>query len=345
MKRETFAAMVASEPLTRSRFMLPVIDRRALIIGVLSIVLAAPCTSAVQQTKVYRIGFLFAGTLAQRPQAQGFWEGLQGLGYIPGKDVVIEVREAEGRVERLPQLAEELVSWKPDVLVAVTPAAVTAAQRATATIPIVMAITSDPTGRNHVRNLARPEGNITGPSIIFDLNYGKRLQLLREMLPNVSRVAIVWNKNMTIPKGLEEEANSLGVRLQSLPFQGPDDLINALTAGMRERPEALLIIGDAVTFDKRGLIIAFAASNRIPAFYSFADEAVDGGLAGYGVNLRKEYRWVAPYVDKILRGAKPADLPVEQSTTYELVINLKTAKALGLTIPRSLLLRADEVIQ
>ena len=227
------------------------IDRRAVIIGVLSIVLAAPCTSAAQQTKVYRIGFLFAGTLAQRPQAQGFWEGLQGLGYIPGKDVLIEVREAEGKVERLPQLAEELVSWKPDVLVAVTPAAVTAAQRATATIPIVMAITSDPIGRNHVRNLARPEGNITGPSIIFDLNYGKRLQLLREMLPNLSRVAIVWNKNnMTIPKGLAEEAISVGVHLQSLPYQGPDDLIHALTAGMRERPEALLIQSDPVTFDQ-----------------------------------------------------------------------------------------------
>jgi len=188
----------------------------------LSIALAAPCTFSAQQTRVYRIGFLFAGTLAQRPQAQGFWEGLQELGYIPGKSVLIEVREAEGRVERLPKLAEELVSWKPDVVVAVTPAAVSAAQRAAATIPIVMAITSDPIGRNHVRNLARPEGNITGPSIIFELNYGKRLQMLREMLPNVSRVGIVWNKNnMTIPKGLERMQFHLACTSSRFPIKVP----------------------------------------------------------------------------------------------------------------------------
>ena len=311
--------------------------------------LAQPCVQAQQSPiKVARIGFLFAGTLAQRPQAQGFWQGLQELGYTPGKNVVIEVREAEGKTERLPELANELVSWKPDVLVAVTPAAVTAAQRATSSIPIVMAISYDPIGFNHVRNLARPEGNITGPSIVFDPTiYGKRLQLLKEMLPNVSRVGAIWNakNNINTPKQLEAAAISLGVQIQSLPFQGPDDLENAFTAAMRERPQALISMGDPVTFDKRAAIIAFAATQRIPTIYAFADEPVEGGLVGFGVNLREEYRRVAPYVDKILKGAKPADLPVEQSTKVELVVNLKTARQLGITVPQSVLLRADRVIE
>ncbi len=305
---------------------------------------------AQQPTKVARIGVLFAGTLAQRPQAQAFWERLQELGYTPGKNVLIEVREAEGKTERLPELARELVNWKPDVLVAVTPAAITAAQRATSSIPIVMAISSDPIGNNHVRNLARPEGNITGSSILFDPTIqGKRLQLLKEILPNVSRVGAIWNaKNnisMNTPKQLESGAISLGVQIQSLPFQGPDDLENAFTAAVRERLQALISLTDPVTFDKRAAIIAFAAAQRIPAIYSFADEAVEGGLVAYGVNLREEYRRAAPYVDKILRGAKPADLAVEQSTKFELVVNLKTARQLGITVPQSVLLRADRVIE
>ena len=310
---------------------------------------AQPCLQAQQpEIRVARIGFLLAGTLAQRPQAQGFWQGLQELGYTPGKNVVIEVREAEGKTERLPELARELVSWKPDVLVAVTPAAVTAAQRATSSIPIVMAISFDPVGFNHVRNLARPEGNITGTSIVFDPTMGgKRLQLLKEMLPNVSRVGAIWNakNNIITPKLLEAAAISLGVQIQSLPFQGPDDLENAFAVAMRERPQALMSMGDPVTFDKRAAIIAFAASQRIPTIYAFADEPVEGGLVGWGVNLRGEYRRAAPYVDKILKGAKPADLPVEQSTKLELVVNLKTARQLGITVPQSVLLRADRVIE
>jgi len=273
---------------------------------------------------------------------------LQELGYTPGKNVVIEVREAEGKTERLPELARELVDWKPDVLVAVTPAAITAAQRATSSIPIVMAITIDPIGFNNVRNLARPEGNVTGTSIYFDPTAaGKRLQLLKEMLPNLSSVGVIWNakNNVNTPKQLEAAAISLGVQIQSLPFQGPDDLENAFAAALRERPQALLSMGDPVTFDKRAAIIAFAAAQRIPAVYGFADEAVEGGLLGYGVNLREEYRRAAPYVDKILKGAKPADLPVEQSTKIEIVVNLKTARQLGITVPQSVLLRADRVIE
>lgn len=323
-------------------------DRRDTLIVLLTVGALSLAAHAQPIAKPARIGFLFAGTLAQRPQAQGFWQGLQELGYTPGKNVVIEVREAEGKTERLPELARELVDWKPDVLVAVTPAAVTAAQRATSSIPIVMAISFDPIKFNHVHSLARPEGNITGPSIIFDPTLGgKRLQLLKEILPNLSRVGVIWNaaNNVITPKLLEAAAIALGVQIQSLSFQGPDDFESALTAAVRERPQALISTGDPVTFDKRGAIIAFAAAQRIPAVYSFADEAVEGGLLGFGVNLREEYRRVAPYVDKILKGAKPADLPVEQSTQVELVVNLRTARQLGITVPQSVLLRADRVIE
>jgi putative ABC transport system substrate-binding protein len=315
------------------------------------LLLAAPLAPAQKPgIKVARIGFLFAGTLAQRPQAQGFWQELQELGYTPGKNVVIEVREAGGNLEQLPELAKELVSLKPDVLVAVTPAAISAAQRVTSSIPIVMAITSDPVGFNFVRNLAHPEGNITGPAQLFDPTIdAKRLQLLKEMLPNVSRVGAIWNaKNYVLAliplKRLEAAASSLGVEVLSLPFQGPDDLESAFTAAVRERPQALVSVTDPVTFDKRAVIIAFAAAQRIPTIYFYTDEAVDGGLIAYGVNLREEYRRVAPYVDKILKGAKPADLPVDQSTKFELVVNLKAARPLGITVPQSILVRADRVI-
>jgi len=323
-------------------------DRRDTLIVLLTVGALSLAADARPIAKPARIGFLFAGTLAQRPQAQGFWQGLQELGYTPGKNIVIEVREAEGKTERLPELANELVSDKPDVLVAVTPAAISAAQRATSSIPIVMAITSDPTKMGHVRNLARPEGNITGPSIVFDpTTAGKRLQLLKEMLPTLSRVGVIWNatNNFITPKLLEAAASSLGLQIQPLSFQGPDDFESALSTAVRERPQALISMADPVTFDKRAAIIAFAAAQRIPAIYSFADEAVEGGLIGYGVNLREEYRRVAPYVVKILKGAKPGDLPVDQSTKVELVVNMRTARELGITVPQSLLLRADRVIE
>ena len=323
-------------------------DRRDTLFVLLTLGALSLAAHAQPTATPARIGFLFAGTLAQRPQAQGFWQGLQELGYTPGKNVVIEVREAEGKTERLPELARELVAWKPDVLVAVTSAAITAAQRATSSIPIVMAITNNPIGFNNVRNLARPEANVTGTSIYFDpTSAAKRLQLLKEILPNLSSVGVIWNatNNVITPKQLEAAAISLGVHIQSLPFQGPDDFESALTAALRERPQALISTGDPVTFDKRAAIIAFAAAQRIPAVYGFADEAVEGGLLGYGVNLREEYRRAAPYVDKILKGAKPADLPVEQSTKIEIVVNLKTARQLGITVPQSVLVRADRVIE
>jgi putative ABC transport system substrate-binding protein len=199
-----------------------------------------------------------------------------------------------------------------------------------------------------VRNLAYPEGNITGTSSTFDPTmHGKRLQLLKEMVPNVSRVGAIWNakNNINTPELLEAAAIALGVRIQSLPFQGPDDLENAFAAAIRERPQALVSIVDPVTFDKRAAIIAFAAAQRLPAVYGYADEAIEGGLIALGPNLREEYRRAAPFVDKILKGAKPADFPVEQSSKFELVVNLKTARQLGIAVPQSVGLRADRVIE
>jgi putative ABC transport system substrate-binding protein len=301
-----------------------------------------------RERSVARVGFLFAGTLATRPQSQGFWEGLRELGYITGKNVVIEVREAEGKIERLPELAKELVAWKPDVLVAVTPAAVTAAQRATTSIPIVMAINSDPAHFGHIQNLARPEGNITGPVMAFDATvYEKRLQLLKELLPKLSRVGILWNAKNSVmtPKLLETAAISLGIRIQSLPVEDPDSLDNAFTAAVRERSQALIIFGDPFLFDKRAAIISFAAAKRLATVHIWTDEVLEGGLLAYGYNLREQYRRVVPYVDKILKGAKPGDLPVEQWDKYQIAINLKTAKALGITVPTRMLLRADRVIE
>ena len=325
------------------------ISRRQLVIALGASSIAAPFGSfAQQQGKVWRIGFLFAGTLAQRPQAQGFWEGLKELGYVPGKNILIEIREAEGKTEKLPDLAKELVSWKPDVIVAVTPPAVAAAQGATRSIPIVMAITGDISRYGFVKNVSRPEGNITGTTSYFDNLNSKRLQLLKEMLPHVSRIGILWNaKNAygTTVRQVEEPAKMLGVQLRPLPFQGPNDLEAALARAIPERCEALLVLSDAVTFDLRAKVIAFAAEKKLPTFYQFAEEAYEGGLAAYGVNLLEEYRRAAPYVDKILKGARPGDLPIEQPTIFEMVINIKTAKTLGIKIPNSILVRADKVIE
>jgi putative ABC transport system substrate-binding protein len=325
------------------------ISRRQLLITLGSSPFVVPFGSlAQQQGKVWRMGFLFAGTLAQRPQVRGFWEGLKELGYIPGKNILIEIREAEGKTERLPDLAKELVSWKPDVIVAVTPPSVAAAQSATRSIPIVMAITGDISRYGFVKNVARPEGNITGTTSYFGALHGKRLQLLKEMLPHVSRIGVLWNaKNAygTTVQQVEESAKMLGVHVTSLPFQGPNDLESGLIGAIRERCEALLVLSDAVTFDLRAKVIAFSAEKRLPTFYQFPEEAYEGGLAAYGVNLLEEYRRVGPYVDKILKGVKPSELPIEQPTVFEMVINVKTAKALGIKIPNSILLRADKVIE
>ena len=294
-----------------------------------------------------KIGFLFGGTIALRPQVEGFFQGLKALGYIEGQNITIERREAEGKTERLPQLAEELVALQPNVIVTVTTPAAAAAQKTTKTIPIVMLIVGDPVGMGFAKTLARPGGNMTGASANVSELVQKRIQLLKELIPSASRVAVLWTSlvvgQAAIAKQAEFSAQALGLEVESLAFKGPNELQAVLTKAISA--QTLFVLSSPAGFDHRESIARFAVAHRLAAFGTFPEEAQAGALAAYGPSLWDEYRRGAVYVDKILRGAKPADLAIEDPTKYVLAINLKTAKALGLTIPQSLLLRADEVIQ
>ena len=308
---------------------------------------AAPLAAHAQQAgKIFKIGVL--GTI-DSPPWQAFREGLRQLGYEDGRNVTIEWRFSEGRTERLPALAAELVRLKVDVIVASSGPPPFAAKQATRTIPIVMANAPDPVGSGLVASLARPGGNITGLSTLAPEIVGKQLELLKEIVPRVSRVAVLWNPtNQAHPLPLGEAkvaARSLGVQLQILEARGPDEFESAFAAMVRERASALLVLGDGMFFLHRTRIALLATKQRLPTMFSAREHVDAGGLIVYGPSLRDNFRRAAVYVDKILKGAKPADLPVEQPTKFELVINLKTAKGLGLTIPQSVLMRADEVIQ
>ena len=323
---------------------------RKVALGLACLILAAPLAADAQPpAKVRRIGVLIAGDPARSPQLEGFWQGLRELGYVEGQNIVIERRAAEGSYERLPRLAAELIGFRPDVVVAVATPSAVAAKDATGTIPIIIVAVGDPVGTGLVSSLARPGGNITGVSLVNVEFSGKRLQLLKEALPNVSRVAVLWNPlnplNAAVLKETQVAAAALGVKLQPLAVRGPEEIPSTLAAATRERAGALIVVPDSLLLSHRRSIIGFAAKNRLPAMYNFIEETEDGGLMSYGANLYENYRRAATFVDKILKGAKPGDLPVEQPTKLELVINLKTAKALGLTLPRSLLIRADQVIQ
>jgi putative ABC transport system substrate-binding protein len=331
------------------------ICRREFVLTLAGAVIALPHrTRAQRQTnaqtqKVYRIGFLFAGTIALRPQAQEFWRTLQELGYIEGKNFIAEVREARGDVDRLPRLASEIVDTHPDVIVAVTPFAIAAAKTATQTIPIVMAIVSDPVGLGFVKSLARPGTNITGSSSLQTDITAKRVQLIKEMLPELSILGMLWNeKTASHPVQVrlaEQTARSLGITLRSFPVRALEDLKPVLNNVFEEHVSALLVPGDALFFDRRADLVAFSLANRVLTFGTWPEEAVDGAVAAYGAELADEYRRAALYVGKILAGAAPADLPVDQATRFQFVLNMKTAKAIGLKIPDSILLRADKVIE
>jgi putative ABC transport system substrate-binding protein len=302
-----------------------------------------------QEKKIYRIGFLFGGTIALRPQAREFWRKLRELGYVEGENFIAEVREAHGDIDLLPKLASEIVNTHPDVIVAVTPAAVAATKKATQTIPIVMAIVSDPVGLGFVKSLAGPETNITGSSSLANEIAAKRVQLIKEMIPDLSVVGILWNEklasNALRVQLAEQAANSLSISLRSFPVQAPEDLKPVLNKIVEEHISALIVEGDALFFDRRADIIAFSLANRIPTLHIWPEEAVDGAAAAYGPELADQYRLAAIYVAKILAGAAPADLPVDQATRFQFVINMKTAKAIGLKIPDAILLRADKVIE
>jgi putative ABC transport system substrate-binding protein len=327
-----------------------VIDRRAFITSLgVGALLASRSADAQQAGKVPRIGFLHYGSPGPSPEVEAFRQGLRELGYIEGKNIAIEYRFASGRVERLPELAAELVRLKPDVIVTPTTPASQAAKQATSTIPIVFAAVADAVGAGLIANFARPGGNITGLTSISAELGGIRLELLKQVAPKASRVAVLYNpadrSNVLALKELQESAPALGLTLQPLEVREPGEFEGAFVAMSRERAHALFGAAGVLTFEHRKAIVDLAAKSRIPAMWGHRQFVEAGGLMSYAVNWYDQLRRAATYVDKILKGARPGDLPVEQPTKFELVINLKAAKALGLTIPPSLRLRADEVIQ
>jgi putative tryptophan/tyrosine transport system substrate-binding protein len=326
--------------------------RRKLLVAIGASVLTTPLASlGQQQAKFARIGYLAADKETDNPQRlQAFRDGLHELGYVEGKNVVIEYRWAEGKYERLPDLAAELVRLSVDVIVAVGDPVIFAAKQTTSTTPIVMASVGDPVGRGFVVSLARPGGNVTGVSNFSANLVGKWLELLKEVVPTLSQVAVL--RNAANPTHLlfwteaQSAAPKLGLKLQTVEIRGHDDLDEAFTSVVRARSGAVVVLPDPLLAGVEGRRIAeLATSNGLPMMSTFKEQVEVGGLLSYGPNLTVNFHRAASYVDKILRGAKPADLPVEQPTKFALFINLKTAKALGLTIPQSLLLRADEVIQ
>ena len=326
-------------------------ERRRFIEVIAGCLLAAPLRADAQPAaKVPRIGFLGNSTAALEANLVGpFREGLRELGYVEGRNILIEYRWAEGKNERLPALIADLIALKVDVIVtAGTPAAL-AVKKATTSIPLVMAAVGDPIGVGLVASLARPGGNVTGLSAIAPELEGKRLELLREVVPRLSHIAVLWNPDNPFQPGSLKEARAaaqvLGIKVQLLGVRTAEDFPAAFAAILKERPDALLVLADRIFLHNRARIVDFEAKRRLPGMYPYRELVEAGGLMSFGPSYADMHRRAATYVDKILKGAKPADLPVEQPTKFDLVINLKTAKALGLTIPPSLLGRADEVIQ
>ena len=334
-------------------------DRRAFIAIVGGSVVAAPLISEAQTTaNVYRVGLIAAATPVSEmagpepahPLVRAFVQGLRTLGYVEGQNLILEKRSAEGQYERFGDIVAELVRLKVDVIVTLAHPAALAAKAVTTTVPIVMAVSVDPVGNGLVRSLAYPGGNITGLTIYVGPEIeAKRLELLREMLPGVSRVAYLGSKedkdwDSPWGKSVRTAAQGLGVTLVLAEFT-PGHYTDAFTLISRARAGGLFIAASPTTYNDRALIVDFADRTRLPSIYANRESAEAGGLMSYGASNRDNYRRAATYFDKILKGAKPGDLPIEQPTKFELVINLKTAKALGLTIPPSLLGRADQMIE
>jgi putative ABC transport system substrate-binding protein len=322
----------------------------------LSILASPPSAEAQQAGKVYRVGLVFTtapvsqmiGPDPVHPLVRSFLDGLRALGYVQGRNLVFEPRSAEGKFERFRAILEELVSLKVDVLVVAGNPLTQRAKEVTSTVPIVMTFVNDPVTDGLVASLARPGGNVTGitgtagPEI-----EGKRLELLKEALPKIRRVAFLGTKpDWEDSFGKSTQAAAQAVRVTLLHAEHtPDDYADAFARIVRERPDALLVPNTTSNYARRHLIVDFATKSRLPGMYYVRDFTEAGGLMSYGPDFRDQYRRVAVFVDKILKGAKPGDLPVEQPTKFELVFNLKTAKALGLKIPQPVLIRADEVIQ
>ena len=329
-------------------------SRVALTVTLGLTLLAAPLAADAQQAaKNTRIGYLAINLAANPHLHEAFRQGLRDLGYVEGRNVVIEYRDAEGKVERLPALAAELVALKVDVIVVGgSTVAALAAKQATRTLPIVFASAGDPVGSGLVTSLARPGGNVTGLSNLTSELVGKRLELLTQAVPGVSQVAVLrlpgalgerTAKDMLT--GAEVAARALGVRLQFVEARGPDEFDRAFSDMTRARAGALTVLPSNMFLREHRRLVDLAAKNRLPAVYFSRDFVDAGGLMSYGANGPDLYRRAATSVDKILKGAKPGDLPVEQPTKFELAINLKTARTLGLTLPPGLIARADQVIE
>ena len=326
-------------------------NRRDTLLALVALGVAPLAARAQQASKRATIGYLIPATRAAATHLiAAFRQGLRELGYVEGKTFVLETRYGEARAERLPELARELVGLKMDVIVASSDSAIAAVAQQTQTIPIVMAISTDPVGARLVASLARPGGNVTGFSTMSPELSGKRLELLREAVPGLSRVAFIWNPeiagNRLELNEAEAAARSLRLQLQLVEVRRSADINPAFSAVTKGRAEALILAWpNPALFSNRHQLQSFAQSNRLPSMYGTRDFVDAGGLMSYGPNTADNFRRAAVYVDKILKGTKPADLPVEQPTRFELVINMKTAKALGITFPQTILIRADHLIQ
>jgi putative ABC transport system substrate-binding protein len=323
---------------------------RLLVTLALGLLVAPLVPEAQPAPHIWRIAFLGAESPAtSRHFLDAFRQGLRDLGYVEGQNITIEARWAEGRNERFPNLVAELVRLKVNIILAVSTPAAMAAKQGTHTIPIVF-MAGDPFGSGLVGSLAQPGGNMTGLSLVVGEEFaGKWLEMLREPIPNASPVAILWNPanpaNVAYLKTLQVSAQRLGVTLEPQGVQDPGQFESAFAAMADARAQALIVFTDPLTVRYRGQIVELAAEGRLPAMYGFREFVDAGGLMAYGSNVPFMCRRAAVYVDKILKGAKPGDLPVEQPSKFELVINLKTAEALGLTIPPTLLFQADEIIR
>jgi putative ABC transport system substrate-binding protein len=327
------------------------VDRRAFLGSLSGGLLARPLAAGAQPAgKIARIGFLSPAT-ASDPRMQGlvdaFRRGLGDLGHVEGRTFTIESRWAEGRYERLARLAAELVALKVDVILAVAVPAIRAAKEATRTVPIVMASVVDPVATGLVAGLARPGGNVTGLSNMAPDVTGKLFEITKQLVPKASLVAVLWNPdnpgNAPQLQSAETAGRALGIRLQPLEARTPEDLGPAFAAMARQHAEALVVLADIMLNENRPRIADLATAGRLPAVYG--QEGPAGGLVTYSANTSDLFRRSATYVDRILKGARPGDLPVEQATRFDLVVNLKAARAIGLTVPRSLLLRAEQVIE
>ena len=327
-------------------------NRRKLVIALGACALGTPLPSFAQQPQnVARIGYLSASSAENdKDRFAAFQQGLRELGYVEGKNIVIEQRYAAAKFERLPELAEELARLKLDVFVVYgPPAAVNAIKKATSRVPIVMTLAPDPVGDGLVASLAHPGGQVTGLSDLHSVLAPKRLEILKELVPSASRVAVLTNPDnpslLRQVKDIEAAAPAFGVKIQPVPVRGPEDIDRAFAAMKKQRPDGILVLGDALIGTHRRQIVDLSAKNRLPLIATAKETTNIGGLLSYGANFSDLWRRAATYVDKILKGAKPGDLPIEQPTRFELVINIKTAKALGIQIPNSILVRADKVIE